>query len=136
MLLFSKNKYLFALGFLGVVLYISRKSNRKPKIITLKKIPFGYKGFIMPPFGIVVSESEKSNKRLINHETIHWEQWKREGTLPYALNYISEAIKNGYDKNKYEIEARYEESEYCKLNYTECVRSGKALTIYNPEFRN
>ena len=49
--------------------------------------------------------------------------------------YIIQNLSKGYDKNPYEIEARSVEDEYCKLNYTECVRSGKSNTAYNPNFR-
>lgn len=41
----------------------------------------------------------------------------------------------GYDKMPMEIEARKNESDYCKNNYTECVRNGTAKTVYNPNFR-
>ena len=39
------------------------------------------------------------------------------------------------NSHSYEIEARENESEYCKLNYTECVRTGESVTAYNPNFR-
>lgn len=36
-----------------------------------------------------------------------------------------------------EIEARKEvkESKYCQENYTECVRTNKAITVQNNKFR-
>ena len=43
---------------------------------------------------------------------------------------------HGYDANPYEIEARYRESDFCKSNYTFCVRNGLAKTVHNPNFRN
>lgn len=44
-------------------------------------------------------------------------------------------IQFGYDKMPLEIQARTNESEYCKKNYTECVRKGIAKTINDPYFR-
>ena len=44
----------------------------------------------------------------------------------FLLDYIKEHILKGYDKNKYEIEARRSESNYCKYNYIECQRKGLA----------
>ena len=41
----------------------------------------------------------------------------------------------GYDKMPMEMEARANESDYCKENYTECVRNGKSNTVNNPNFR-
>jgi hypothetical protein len=49
--------------------------------------------------------------------------------------YIINNIINGYDKNSYEVEARVNESQYCRYNYTECVRTGESSTAYNPNFR-
>ena len=41
----------------------------------------------------------------------------------------------GYDKMPMEKEARKNETEYCKENYTGCVRTGQAQTVFNPNFR-
>ena len=89
---------------------------------------------IVPAVGIFITEKEKDNQELLNHELIHWKQYQEEGLLMLP-KYLSEILKNGYDGNTYEVEARENESEYCKYNYTECVRTGKSVTAYNPNFR-
>tara|TARA_R100001244_G_scaffold79990_3_gene62769 strand:- start:454 stop:852 length:399 start_codon:yes stop_codon:yes gene_type:complete len=126
---------IYAVGAFLAYSYIVRKSNKEPKVFVWNRVPFGFNGFILPPFGIVIDDDAKGDLELINHEKVHWEQYKREGLILFVLNYSVEAFKKGYDKNKYEIEARYEESEYCQLNYTECVRKGLANTVFNPNFR-
>jgi hypothetical protein len=112
-----------------------QRRNDSPKIFYRKKLIGGYTARIVPPFGIVIKESEKGNDALLEHEMIHWKQYQREGLIPLLINYSKETKKVGYDKNKYEIEARIGESDYCKKNYTECVRNGLAKTVYNPQFR-
>jgi hypothetical protein len=111
-----------------------QKRNNNPKIFYRKTLIGGFNGFIIPPFGIFIKESERDNKLLLEHEMVHWKQYQREGLIGFPLNYAIEAIQKGYDKNKYEIEARFREDCYCQENYTECIRTGKA-TAYNPKFR-
>ena len=74
---------------------------------------------------------------MIKHELIHWQQYQREGLIPFIFNYGFEAIKNGYDANKYEIEARVKsgENNYAVYNYTNAVRTGQAKSVYNKNFR-
>ncbi len=112
-----------------------QRKNDFPKIFYPKKPLRNYNGYIVPPFGVVIKESEKGNTALLEHEMVHWKQFQREGLVPFLVNYSKEAKKVGYDKNKYEKEARTVENGYCKENYTECVRKGWANTVYNPNFR-
>lgn len=86
------------------------------------------------PFGIFINKRYKNSQALLNHELIHYRHMKNKG-LFFFVDYIKENMKMGYDKNKYEIEARIDESDFCKLNYTHCVRSGLAKTAYNKNFR-
>ena len=88
----------------------------------------------LPPFGILIKKEHRTNTALIDHELVHWKQFQRMGLLPFISTYVREQLK-GYDQNALEIEARYAESEYCKTNYTQCVRNGSATTIHNPNFR-
>lgn len=97
-------------------------------------MPNSYNGMSIPPFGVFIDKSEKDNDVLLAHELIHWNQFRREGMMMLP-RYILETWKNGYDKNKYEIEAFQNEDKYCRKHYTECVRSGVAKTVYNPNFR-
>lgn len=131
---------LIGTGIIGTIVFIAycmkQRKNDNPKIFYPKKPFGGYNGYIVPPFGVVIKESEKDNKALLEHELMHWKQFRREGLIPFLFNYSKEAAKNGYDKNPYEKEARTVETGYCKENYTECVRNGTAKTVYNPNFRS
>lgn len=127
---------IYIIGILVFIAYcIKQRQNNNPKIFLRKKLINNYNGYIVPPFGIFIKESEKDNQALIEHELMHWRQFQREGLIPFLVNYSKGAFKGGYDKNPYEIEARTNETEYCKQNYTECVRNGTAQTVYNPNFR-
>lgn len=124
------------ISVIAFAVYVSRqRKNNEPKIFYRKKLIGNYTARTIPPFGIVIKESEKGNQELLDHELIHWKQFQREGLITFLMNYSRENKNKGYDQNKYEIEARTAESNYCKLNYTECVRNGTAKTVYNPNFR-
>ena len=129
---------LIAGGIVAFLIYAEKqRKNNNPKIFIRKKLIGGYNGYAAIPFGIFIKESEKDNKMLIEHEMVHWRQFQREGLIPFLINYGLEALKNGYDKNKYEIEARElsGEKKECVTNYTECIRLGLAETVNNPQFR-
>lgn len=133
-------KIALALGSISLALIVyshiqKQRKNDNPKIFYRKKLAGNYNGYIVPPFGVFIKESERENKALIEHELMHWKQFQREGLLSFLINYSKEARQKGYDKNPYEIEARTAEEGYCKENYTECVRNGTAKTVHNPNFR-
>ena len=86
------------------------------------------------PFGILITKKNRNSKDLLNHELIHWEQQKK-GGLSFYIDYLKENLTKGYDENKYEINARINESCFCKTNYTHCVRNGLAKSAHNPNFR-
>lgn len=111
-----------------------QKKNNNPKIYFLKKMGGNYNGRTVPPFGIYILESQKDNQELINHELIHWKQYQRMGLINFHLEFAKQLYQYGYDKAPLEIEARANESDYCKTNYIECVRTGKAKTVFNPNF--
>jgi hypothetical protein len=125
------NKYLIY-GFVGLCLFsFYMRKKEKVNIYYVKKLPRNYNGLIIPAVGIFIKESDQD---LLEHELIHWEQYRKEGLLMIP-KYIINNIINGYDKNSYEVEARVNESQYCRYNYTECVRTGESSTAYNPNFR-
>lgn len=104
-----------------------------PKIYYVNWLPFNYNG-MATPFGILINKKHRNSKELLNHELIHWKQ-QQNGGLFFYIDYLKEHITKGYDKNKYEIEARIDESRFCKTNYTHCVRKGLAKSAHNPNFR-
>ena len=88
--------------------------NKNPKVFLVDFLPFNING-IATPFGVLIKKSAY-NKYILEHEVIHYNQWKKGGII-FLLDYIGEFIIKGYDKNKYEIEARRSECNYCKYNY-------------------
>jgi len=121
----------------GIFLGLLDKQLRKnpPRIYIKDQMPGNYNALTIPPLGIFIQESQKNNRALIEHERVHWDQFQKKGTLGYYLQYALEYIRHGYDKMPIEISARQKESNYCKINYSECVRTGQSVTVYNPDFR-
>lgn len=126
--------FLYALGALAVYTIYRRYSNKIP-VYYVDSIAANFNARTIPPLGIFIKKSQKNNTALLNHELIHWNQFKNLGLLGFYTTYITEHIKNGYDLNRLEIEARKNESNYCRNNFTACVRSGESKTVYNPNFR-
>lgn len=114
----------------------AQRQNDNPRIYYVKWLPLGYTALSIPPFGIFVRQEYSGANNLVIHELAHWKQYQREGLLKFLANYALCHNQYGYDLNPYEIEARFNESEFCKLNYTYCVRTGFADTVYNPTFRS
>ncbi|NDD83697.1 SET domain-containing protein-lysine N-methyltransferase [bacterium] len=121
----------------GVILadYLFAQINR-PKIVYVDNRK-NINASTIPPFGIYINKEQVDNELLLKHELVHWEQYKRTGAILFYIRYLAEKMIYGYDKMPLEIEARKKcnESDFCIDNYTECVRSGKALTVSNPNFR-
>ena len=107
---------------------------KRPKVYYVDWIPFNYNG-ISTPFGIFILKKNKDSQALLNHELRHYYQQK-EGGINFYIDYFKEHITKGYDMNKYEIDAREDESHFCKTNYTHCVRNGLAKSAFNKNFRN
>lgn len=49
------------------------------------------------------------NPRWVKHELCHIEQFRRYGFFRFIALYLIESVRNGYHKNKYEVEARQAE---------------------------
>lgn len=107
---------------------------KPPMICYVDDLPFGYNAMTVPPVGIFIKRSQHDNKALLDHEMIHWAQYQRMGLLGFYAAYTKGSTE-GYDANPMEIEARANETDYCKLNYTTCVRNGTAKTIQDKNFK-
>jgi len=120
----------------GAIIYNAIQRRRvTPPIFLRKSLAKNYNARTIPPFGIYIKESEKDNKALLEHELVHWKQYREKGLINYYSEYLKQMKQYGYDKMPMEKEARKNETEYCKENYTECVRTGQSQTIFNPNFR-
>ena len=51
------------------------------------------------------------NKKWLNHELVHVQQFKRHGFLRFLVLYLWESLRNGYCNNKFEVEAREKEND-------------------------
>lgn len=131
----STNKLLL-IGVASFVGYSFLKRYSKPSIYYTNVQGNHYNARCIPPFGIFIDKNQRGNKALLDHELIHWSQFKRLGLMGYYLRYLSEYYRYGYDNMPMEVEARYMESAYCKTNYTSCVRSGCSKTVFNSRFRS
>ena len=119
-----------------VIIYNAYQRRRKDvPVFIRKRLINNYNARTIPPFGVFITESQKDNKDLHKHEKTHWIQYQKKGLLNYYADYATELNKYGYDKMPMEQEARLGESDYCKENYTDCVRNGSSNTVFNPIFR-
>jgi hypothetical protein len=121
----------FILSISAILVYSEVKRRQSPKVYFVDKLPFNYNALCLPPIGIFITKNNAHNEYLIVHELIHWKQFKKLGLLAYIAN----SILTDYDKNKLEIEARINENDFCRKNYTYCIRNGLSKTVYNPSFR-
>lgn len=126
------------IGVIAGVFAVYNMFQRRRKSIPVyirKSLAGNYNARTIPPFGIYVKEGEQNNEALINHEKVHWKQYQEKGLIGFYSQYAKEIKEFGYDNMPMEIEARENETEHCKHNYTQCVRAGESSTIYNPAFR-
>lgn len=65
-----------------------------------------YKAITIPPFGIFIRSKYCDNKKILNHEMIHWKQYQELGLLKFYWQYFKQFLKFGYDRMPMEIEAR------------------------------
>lgn len=116
--------------------YLIAKVN-KPRIIVKDKLPFNYNAQTIPPLFIMVQKEDAENKKLMEHELVHWSQYQKTGAIIFHMKYFLQNLVYGYDKMPLEVEAReyVGEDKYCQANYTECVRNGKSITIQDKMFR-
>lgn len=114
-----------------------QKRNSKPKVYYNKTITGNYNARTIPPFGIFIKPEQKDNKMLLEHELVHWKQYREKGLIKFYADYNHYHNELGYDLNPMEIEARIlsGEKKECIYEYTECVRNGTALTVQNENFR-
>lgn len=134
----SSKTFWTALGVIaGTVAIYNEVQKRRdvPPVYIRKSLNGNYNAQTIPPFGIFVREDQMHNDALLAHELVHWRQYQQRGLIRFCFDYAKELETYGYDKMPMEQEARFMETQYCKDNYTECVRNGTAKTVYNPNFR-
>jgi purine-cytosine permease-like protein len=68
----------------------------------------GFAGVALAPWGIYILAEHLTNASLIKHEQVHWEQWRRMGTVKYYAIYLYQVLRYGYRNAPMEREARGE----------------------------
>lgn len=59
------------------------------------------------------------NKRWLRHEIAHVKQFKKFGVMQFLFMYLMETFNNGYDNNRFEVEARIKERDLTILEGVE-----------------
>lgn len=90
---------------------------KKPKIIYTKYIFPPFRGMTIPPFGIFIKKEFEGDAKILEHDMVHWEQYKRMGLFMFYFRYFIQLIIIGYDTMPMEMEARQNESDKDKWNY-------------------
>ncbi len=62
-----------------------------------------------------------NNQRWLRHEVAHVKQYEKLGFIKFILLYLIEFVRNGYENNRYEIEARQKECDDQILSGVEFV---------------
>lgn len=62
-------------------------------------------GYTIHLYG-VSAKTFMADKRWLQHELVHVEQYEEAGLVMFLLKYIWQSFRYGYHNNKYEIEAR------------------------------
>lgn len=75
-------------------------------LVKLFLVSTGYAGITLPPFGIYILKERINETTLRNHELVHWEQYKKLGTIGFYAKYLYYNLKYGYWNNPMEVEAR------------------------------
>lgn len=99
------------------VSFILPMKNKKPKIYYTNWIFPPFRGMTIPPFGIFILKKHKGNEKILEHDLIHWKQYKRMGLFLFYFRYFTQLIIIGYDTMPMEMEARQNEDYYTKWNY-------------------
>lgn len=66
----------------------------------------GTLGVTIYPFIFVYPPEHAANERLVKHENCHLRQWLRYGIVGFPFVYITQFLRDGYDKMSLEQEAK------------------------------
>lgn len=98
---------------------------KKPKIYYVRWTLPPYRAMTIPPFGIFIRKQYRDNQKILNHDMVHWGQYKKMGLFKFYFQYFKEFLTYGYDKMPMEMEARYEEDKYVKKNYSKTYHNNE-----------
>jgi hypothetical protein len=99
-------------------LIITQKMIKKsPKIFYVKWVLPPFRAMTIPPFGIFIKKEFEGDNQILQHDLIHWKQYKRMGLIMYYLRYFVQLIFIGYDTMPMEMEARQNDDKETHYNY-------------------
>lgn len=84
------------------------------RVFFVKRIPI-FRALMIPHVGILIKEEYKDDITLLEHEMVHWRQYKRMGSVIFMIRYLFQFIFIGYDAMPFELEAR--QTDECLWNY-------------------
>jgi hypothetical protein len=98
-----------------------------------------FRAVMIPYIGVFIKKKYTNDLTLLEHEMIHWRQFKRMGAIVFLIRYIVQFVFIGYDAMPFELEARQSDESY--WNYRQrkwhgTTRKGIALHrawINNPQ---
>jgi hypothetical protein len=92
---------------------------KNPKIYYVKYLLPPFRAMTIPPFGIFIKEKYKNNDHILQHDLIHWKQYKRMGLIMFYVRYFFQLVFIGYDTMPMEMEARQKEKYEDLYKYRE-----------------
>lgn len=93
---------------------------KKNRFFYVNALPYNHRGAFIPPFGTFITNANRDNAIVINHENCHYNQFKKLGFWSFVVKYFKEIIDDGYNYMDMEKECRFEETVFCQNNYTTC----------------
>lgn len=94
-------------------------ASKAPKIYIVKYLIGPFRAMTIPPFGIFIKEKYKNDSQVLEHDLVHWKQYKRMGLFMYYFRYFLQLIIIGYDTMPMELEARQNEKYEDVYKYRE-----------------
>ncbi len=98
---------------------------RQVKIHYVRWVVPPYRAMTIPPLGIFIKKKYRGDKKILNHDMVHWQQYQKMGLFKFYFRYFKQFLIYGYDNMPMELEARYEEDEYIKKHYSETYHKPK-----------
>lgn len=103
---------------------LAQVRNASPDVFVCR-LPFGFRGMCLPPFGILIDKDWAFDESVMAHELAHWRQYQQSGSaLGFGARMVYEYMAAGYNASSYELEARHAGKEVpeCLNDYTSCYR--------------
>lgn len=97
----------------------------------VKFITFGKAiGITLSPFGIYIQLEWLNNKRIINHESIHWKQQMEMLIIPFYIWYVIEWFIKLFCTNNAYTSISFEREAYGKENDFEYLKNRKPYSWF------